>query len=335
MYPDCIDTAYPAAAAARAPRRAEAAAGRCARLAVQLLALACLGGCQTFKHYAVNRLGDSLAGNSASLASDDDPELIRAAAPFSLKLMESLLEQSPHHAPLLTATAAGFTGYSYAFVEEDADELEARDLDASLALHARARALYARARGYGMRALETRHRGFEARLRASRGAAAAELDQADGGAIYWTAVAWAAEISLSKDSPRSIAELPLVDALLGRLKVLDPDYDHGALDSLLMSWEAGRPGRAYAQAAVREHFERAVRLSGGQKAGPYVAFAETTCVRLQDRRGFETNLERALAIDPAGAPQWQLENRILQRRARWLLTQTDQLFIDAPAGGSP
>ena len=312
-----------------------ACARRCAHLAVQLLALASLGGCMTLKHYAVNRLGDSLAGSGTALASDDDPELIRAAAPFSLKLMESLLEQSPQHAGLLTATAAGFTEYAYAFVQEDADELEARDLESSLALHSRARALYARARRYGMRALEARHHGFEARLRATRGGATAELNRTDSEAIYWTAAAWAAEISLSKDSPGSIAELPLVDALLGRLAALDADYDHGALDSMLMSWEAARPGRAFEEATVREHFERAVRLSGGHKAGPYVALAETTCVRLQDRRGFETNLQRALAIDPAGAPQWQLENRILQRRARWLLTQTDQLFLDTPAGGSP
>ena len=77
-----------------------------------------------------------------------------------------------------------------------------------------------------------------------------------------------------------------------------------------------------------------MQLSGGHKAGPYVTFAETNCVRLQDRREFEANLRQALSIDTQQFPQWQLENRVVQRRARWLLTQTEQLFLDAPEGAS-
>jgi predicted anti-sigma-YlaC factor YlaD len=328
-----IDTAADIChAASRTPWRAGRAA-RGVRLTLSLVAAAMLAACGSVHHYAVNRLGDTLAKSGTTFAGDDDPELIRAAAPFSLKLMESLLQDAPQHVGLLTATAAGFTEYSYAFLEEDADELEAHDLEASLALHGRARSMYVRARDYGMRALEARHKGFAARLRQTHGAAAAELDAVDAPAIYWTAAAWAASISLDKDSPNSIAELPLVDALLKRLETLDADYDHGALDSVLMSWEAARPGRAYGETAVRRHFERAVQLSGGGKAGPYVTFAETHCVRLQDRKAFESNLQQALAIDPARSPEWQLENRVVQRRARWLLTQTDQLFIE-PAPGA-
>jgi hypothetical protein len=65
-------------------------------------------GC-SIKRVAVNQLGHALAAGGTTFSSDDDPELIRAAAPFSLKLMESLLAESPRHAQLLTATASGFT----------------------------------------------------------------------------------------------------------------------------------------------------------------------------------------------------------------------------------
>jgi len=37
-----------------------------------------------------------------------------------------LLAENPQHAGLLTLLASGFTQYSFAFVQEDADELEAR-----------------------------------------------------------------------------------------------------------------------------------------------------------------------------------------------------------------
>jgi hypothetical protein len=301
-----------------------------ARALGALLAL-WLGGCSTLQHYAVNRAGDALAGSGTGFSGDDDPELIRAAAPFSLKLMESVLGESPRHARLLTASAAGFTQYAYAFVQEDADEAEMHDLATAVELRKRARGLYLRARDYGMRALETRHARFRERLRQTPELAAGELGRDDATALYWTAAAWAAAISLDKDSPAALAELPQVDALLRRLQRLDADYDYGALDALLMSYENGRPGARDPQAAIRGHFEHAVRLSGGQKAAPYVALAETACVRAQDRAGFVTALEQALAIDPAARPEWRLENRVMQHRARWLLTQTDQLFLE----GSP
>src|SRR5271170_3150505 len=119
------------------------------------------------KKYAINKLGDALAGTGTTFASDDDPELIRAAVPFSLKLIESLLAENPRHEGLLLAAARGFTQYSYAFVQEDADEAEDTDRVRATALRARAAKLYVRARNYGLRGLEVKHAVFTARLRAN------------------------------------------------------------------------------------------------------------------------------------------------------------------------
>src|SRR5215510_6498592 len=110
-------------------------------------------GC-SLNRYALNKASDALSKSGSTFASDDDPELIKAAAPFSLKLMESVLAENPKHAGLLTALASGFTQYSFAFVQEDADEIEAQDLKAAEALRNRARRLYVRAQGYGLRGLD-------------------------------------------------------------------------------------------------------------------------------------------------------------------------------------
>jgi len=80
-------------------------------------------GCSVNK-FAINKLGDALANPGTTWAADDDPELIQSAAPFSLKLIESLLESSPRHEGLLLAAASGFTQYSYAFVQQRADFVE-------------------------------------------------------------------------------------------------------------------------------------------------------------------------------------------------------------------
>src|SRR6266850_1811609 len=92
---------------ASAPRRSQ-------RLWRRLLLLALLAGMASgcsIKRLAVNQLGNALAGGGTAFASDDDPELIKAAVPFSLKLVESLLEQSPRHRGLLLAATSGFVQY--------------------------------------------------------------------------------------------------------------------------------------------------------------------------------------------------------------------------------
>jgi predicted anti-sigma-YlaC factor YlaD len=115
--------------------------------------------------------------------------------------MESLLAENPRHEGLLLASASGFTQYAYAFVQQDADEMEEKDFAAAEEMKARARRLYLRARNYGLRGLELRHRGFEKALRADPKQAVAAAKIGDVPLLYWTAVSWAAAISLSKIIP--------------------------------------------------------------------------------------------------------------------------------------
>src|SRR5215510_8014881 len=98
-------------------------------------------GCSV-RRIAVNKLGDALAAGGTTFASDDDPELVKAAVPFSLKLMESLLAESPNHEGLLFATASGFTQYAFAFVQQEADEMEDKDVAKAAEIRVRARKLY-------------------------------------------------------------------------------------------------------------------------------------------------------------------------------------------------
>jgi hypothetical protein len=60
-------------------------------------------------------------------ATDDDPELVREAAPFALKAQESLLAQDPGHRGLLISLCRGFTQYASAFVWQDAVEEKDRE----------------------------------------------------------------------------------------------------------------------------------------------------------------------------------------------------------------
>jgi predicted anti-sigma-YlaC factor YlaD len=79
---------------------------------------------------------------------------------------------------------------------------------------------------------------------------------------------------------------------------------------------------------ARRHLARSLELSHGHRASPLVSFAETVAVARQDKVEFKRLLEQALAIDPDQVKDFRLANLLAQRRARWLLGRTDELFID-------
>jgi predicted anti-sigma-YlaC factor YlaD len=285
-------------------------------------------GCSV-KKMAINMAGNALAQGGTTFSSDDDPELVRQAVPFSLKLMESLLAESPMHEGLLFATASGFTQYAFAFVQQDADELEEKDFAASEALKVRARKLYLRARNYGLRGLELRHAGFENALRQDGKKAVRSASKADVPLLYWTAVSWGAAISVSKDNPELIGDKPLVEALIDRALELDESFDRGAIHAFLISYESARVGAAGdPEARARKHFERAMELAQGQSAGPLVSLAEAVSLPKQNKTEFESLLQKALSLNPDAVPDSRLVNLVMQRRARWLLSRTDELIVE-------
>ena len=282
-------------------------------------------GC-SIKKVAINKLGDALAGGGTVFASDDDPELVKAAAPFSLKLMESLLAEVPEHRGLLTAASGGFTQYSYAFVQQEADALEAQDIAAALEMRKRARRLYLRARDYALRGIEAAHPGFTKQLNEDPRTAVRVLTKQDVPLAYWAAASWGAAIGIIKNNTDLIAQLSVVECLIDRALELDESYDHGAIDSFLISYEMVRPDSPDKRTdRARAHFQRALQLTEGRHAGPFVTLAESVAVPQQNRQEFESLLNRALAIDAEAKPDWRLVNLLMQRRARWLLSETDNL----------
>jgi predicted anti-sigma-YlaC factor YlaD len=295
-----------------------------------LLSALILPGCSA-RTVAVNALANALASGGDTYATDDDPELVAAAVPFGLKTIEALLAESPRHEGLLLAATGGFTQYAWAFVQAEADYVEEKDLARATGLRARARKLYARALGYGLRGLEARHPGFEAGLRddALRERTLAAATKADVPLLYWTGAAWGAAISLSKENAELTADQGLAEALERRALALDEGFGQGTIHDFFIAFEGGRPAAAGGSAErARRHLERAVALSGGKRAAPYVSFAESVSVGAQDRAGFEEMLEKALAVDPDAVPELRLANTVSQRRASWLLARADELFLE-------
>ena len=282
------------------------------------------------KRIAINKLGNALAESGSTFESDDDPDLVAAAVPFGLKLYEGLLAESPKHPGLLLAAASGFTEYAYAFVDLPSSEVKETSVDRAQAMEERARRLYLRAHRYGLRGLDARYPGFAKALDDDAAKAVTRVGKRDAGLLYWTAASLGLAISVSKDDPEMISQLPLVETLIGRVAALDENFGSGAVPEFMITLEASRSGvkKEVAEQRMRAQFDRAVAMSKGLHAGPYVSFAENACVPAQDEKQFTELLEKALAIDTTNHPENRLANVIAQRRARWLLDHKKDFFLE-------
>ena len=293
----------------------------CTALALALLASAC-----SLRGLAVSGLSSALSGSAAAYAQEDDPELVRGALPFIMKTVEGVLIDSPDNESLLSTACTTFGLYAY-LVQLEGEELQASDYSRAQHEKQRAVALHLRARDYGLRALELRHGGITEQLRKDPNRAVEVLEEDDIELAYNTAGTWGLAIGLAKDDPTLVGDVDAVRALLRRALELDESWDQGALHEAMVSVEGlpramgGSPERA------REHFQRALALSGGRRASLYLTLAENVSVSAQDRDEFERLLRQALAIDLDSAPELRLSNRIAQDRARRLLDGIDDLFL--------
>lgn len=301
-------------------------------LLICALAVACGSGCGTLKRMAVRSMSDAFSGDAAAevFASDDDPELIRYALPFGLKTSEMLLKKDPSNRELYLSVASGYVQYAHVFVFQEALKLDRVDFEKARELRARARKLYLRGRNYAFEGLSLGHPDFEKNLAADSAKALAKCGKKDVPFLFWAGAGWAGAIACDVGDMEKVGELPAVEAMMRCILELDEGFQDGAVHEFFISYEASHGGmQAGAFERAQDHFERAVELSKGKKASPYVSLAESVAVKKQDLALFKDMLGQALAVDAEAVPAWRLANVIAQDRARWLLTQIPDLFVES------
>ncbi len=277
------------------------------------------------KKMGISRMADALSSTASAFTRDNDPEFVRQAAPSTLKMVEMMLEDSPTHPGLLMTACSGFTQYAYAFLQSDADVSDPSSA-AAKELKSRGAAMYDRARGYCLRALEVRHPGAARGLQGDAKTVLASMSVPDVPALYWTGVSWGGGLLLTANPLVRIGELATVRALFSRALQLDETWEGGTIHEAMIALESLPILLGGSAARAREHFNRAVALANGESAFAYVALATGVAQPAKDRAEFERLLKTALAIDVSKRPSIRLANLIAQKRARFLLSQIDRLF---------
>lgn len=256
-----------------------------------------------------------ISNSFQSLFEESDLVLAKSAIEADLKLLEALLKSDPENRELLLFAAQGFSSYALGFVED--------------VNPARARALYLRARDYGMRLLRQK-KWFSTALQgdlAGFSNSLKQLKKKDVPALFWTANAWGSWINLSMTDPDALVDLPKVQAMMERIIELDAGYFYGGAHLFLGTILIVKPvimGGNPAESKL--HFKKCLTFCDNKFLLPLVYYARYYAVQTLDEDLFDTLIKTVLETSIDILPEQRLPNAIAQQKARRLLNLREELF---------
>ena len=269
-----------------------------------------MGGCASIIRSQTTKLAESL---SSAISNQDDPETVRQGAPAYLLLVDGLIHDDPDNIELLLTGAKLYGTYAAAFVADAP----------------RTKLLTSRAQEYGTRALCRQNAGICPVLSRPYGAfvqSLAALSRADVPALYGWAAATAGRIQAHGDDWNAIAELPKIEAAMGRVTELDEGFDHGGAHLYLGVIQTLRPPALGGKPeTARRHFERAIELAGQSHLMAKVLFAKHYA-RLMFDRELHDRLLREVVAARVHYPGQTLANTLAQAEARSLLATAAEYF---------
>jgi predicted anti-sigma-YlaC factor YlaD len=304
----------------------------CSNVLTGLLLMAAVLCCCSPRKLATNSIANALSTEgSLVFIGEDDPELVGDALPFALKLYESLLEKAPDNLPLAVATGKAFALYAFAFVQSPAERLGNADLEKKKEELLRAKRLFLRGRDYLLAGLDGKYPGFGKQIKSgSTDSALSRVSMSDTTALYWAGVSWVGAIMADKFDFGMLLGLKRAVSLIDKVASFNDEYGQGAVHEFYISYFGSLPGSmGGSEQKARDHFARAVELSQGKTASPYVSLATSISVKNQNVDEFRDLLGKALAVDVSERSANRLANIISRRKAQWLLDHIDDYFLSA------
>lgn len=272
--------------------------------------LLAVSGCAALGRQAAAPFAENL---QEVLLNQSDPGIVRDGAPAYLLALDGFLEGSPDDTEFLLAGSRMYGSYASAFVTDPV----------------RQRRLAQRSFDYARRALCVELRDVCAAVDRPFDefvASLAPLGIDDVPVLYTFGAAWAGWIQSHGDDWGAIADVPKVEALMGRVLELNESYENGGPHLYLGVLFTQRPASLGGQPeAGRQHFERAVALSEGRDLMAKVLFARYYARLVFDRPLHDRLLGEVVAADPV-APRLTLSNTLAQDEAHQLLADADEYF---------
>jgi hypothetical protein len=217
--------------------------------------------------------------------------------------------------------------YGFGVIMEQSDRLIEVDYTAGLAGYKKVNLIFEEARESAISLLTERYPDFEYWL---RNESQIQFDREDIFDLYWLAAAFGGSIKSSRGNPFELIHLPYVGRLLTTAIQLDPTWGNGTLYSAMMSYTTSRPDLSgeMLRDTVDFYYKKAVEYSDSLDAGPFLTYAESIHKPFQERKEFEDKLSFVLEMDVIRNSKYELSNLIAKNRAEWLLSNTDEYFLE-------
>lgn len=299
---------------------------------IGFIILCICSGCGTMiRKAAVSQVGQVFANEQtwSVINSENDPELVWDSMPIAMKAMEVMLAQDPTNNKIKLVLAIAYVSYAQGDLSQQAQMTKNTNYYQSKHMSHRAYNLSLRGRDYALSALDSKYSDFSKNVRIDTQATLAQTTVEDVPALYWAAAGWAGGISANISDMENVADLPVAVAIMRRALELNEYYNDGAIHEFFIAYEARQPNATKENIAqAKMHFDKVIEYTHGERAYPYVVYAESVAVKTQDVKLFDEMLDKALAVNPNEIMKWRLVNTIAQERAAWLQTQKELLFID-------
>ena len=217
--------------------------------------------------------------------------------------------------------------YGFGIIMEHADRLIDVDYSSALDKYKKANIIFKDARDSGISILNDRYSNFNDWI---RGVVELQFTNNDIIDLYWLAAAYGGAISSSRGDPFELIHLPNVGRILRKCIELDPEWNNGAVYSAMMSFTSTRTdiSEDLLRDSVDFYFNKAILYSDSLDAGPFLAYAESIHKTYQERKEFEDKLNYVIDMKTKSRSRYELPNLIAKNRAEWLLSKTDDYFLE-------
>ena len=254
----------------------------------------------------------------------DQPELVSIYFEKKIKKLEKSDMTSLDQQRALMRTKVE---YGFGIIMEHADRLIDVDYSSALDNYKKANIIFKDARDSGISILNDRYSNFNEWIRRGVELQFTNNDIID---LYWLAAAYGGAISSSRGDPFELIHLPKVGRILRKCIELDPEWNNGAVYSAMMSFTSTRTdiSEDLLRDSVDFYFNKAILYSDSLDAGPFLAYAESIHKTYQERKEFEDKLNYVINMKTKSRSRYELPNLIAKNRAEWLLSKTDDYFLE-------
>ncbi len=279
-------------------------------VALLIAASQLLVGCSHFVSKAANSFGNNL---SSAILNQDDPELVRAAMPSYIILLDSFLQGEEDNPAILSSAATMYASYGSVFANDPA----------------RAKRLTRRARKYADQAMcqtlpdSCAWRGmpfaeFEVSLQ--------QVDAKHAAELYAYGFAYLAYIRAHSDDWNALAELPQAESVMQHyIDISGSTTEASAYNYLGILQTVRPPALGGKQVEARGHFDTAINLSNGQDLSPKVEMLKGIARTLYDRELNDQLCGEILGASPY-ADGYTLTNVMAKEEALVLCSEADDYF---------